>query len=163
MTCLLDASSSFRLTNSALVEYGPVIGINNNYNVFNDKNSKGTWTLKVYDKNFGYTGILFSWGLHIEGEHINTGILSQSINSTSIVYPNPSRKGQLVQLNIQEVENSAVNIQLYDMQGRLIHSVNMLLNGKSIEMQLPEHLTSGQYLIKILGTDQNVSALLMIE
>ncbi len=163
MTCLLDASSSFRLTNSALVEYGPAIGIDNNYNVFNDKNSKGTWTLKVYDKNFGYTGILFSWGLHIEGEDINTGILSQSINSTSIVYPNPSRKGQLVQLNIQEVENSAVNIQLYDMQGRLIHSDNLLSNGKSVEMQLPEHLTSGQYLIKILGTDQNVSALLMVE
>lgn len=163
MTCLLDASSSFRLYDNTLVEYGPAMGFDNNYNIFDNKNSKGTWTLKVYDKNFGYTGILFSWGIHIEGEDINTGMMSQSLKQFAEVYPNPARKGQFVQLQVQEAENRAIDIQLYDMQGRLICMVNTISNGKTVEMQLPEQMSSGQYLIRIHGTEQNVSALLLVE
>jgi subtilisin-like proprotein convertase family protein len=163
MTCLLDASSSFRLNDSKLVEYGPAIGLDNNFDIFNDKNSKGTWTLKVYDKNFGYTGILFSWGIYIEGEDINTGLLSHSVNQITEIYPNPARIGQIVQIHVQEPENSAMSIQIFDMQGRLIYQVNTMSNGKTVEVQLPDRLSNGQYLIRILGTKQNASVLLLVE
>lgn len=163
MTCLLDASSSFRLYDNTLVEYGPAMGFDNNYNIFDNKNSKGTWTLKVYDKNFGYTGILFSWGIHIEGEDINTGLMSHSLNQSVEVYPNPARKGQFVQLQVHEAENSEIDIEIYDMQGRLICMVNTISKGKTVELQLPEQLSSGQYLFRIHGVEGNVSALLLVE
>lgn len=162
MTCLLDASSSFRLYDNKLVEYGPAMGFDDNYSIFNNKNSKGTWTLKVYDKNFGFTGILFSWGIHIEGEDI-TGLNSNVFDKTLALYPNPAQKGQIVQVNVQNAENSLLNIQIYDMQGRLMHSENTMSNGKTLEVQLPDQLSSGQYLIKISGSEQNVSALILVE
>ena len=163
MTCLLDASSSYRLSNSNLVEYGPAIGLDNNYNIFNDKNSKGKWTLKVYDKNFGYTGILFSWGLHIEGEAINSGIIKQSGINTASAYPNPIGKGQSIQLPIQEVQNSVAHIELFDMQGRLIHMTNTIANGNLVTMQLPDKLLSGQYLIRLQGPTQTISTIVIVE
>lgn len=162
MTGLLDASNSFRLYDNNLVEYGPAIGFDDNYSIFNNKNSKGTWTLKVYDKNFGFTGILFSWGIHIEGEDI-TGLNANVFDKALDLYPNPAQKGQIVQVNVQNTENSLLNIQIYDMQGRLMHSENTMSNGKTLEVQLPEQLSSGQYLIKISGTEQNVSALIIVE
>ena len=163
MTCLLDANSSFRLSNSNLVEYSPAIGLDNNYGILNNKNSKGTWTIKVYDQNFGYTGILFSWGLYIEGEAIQSGIMKQSRNNVPEVYPNPIGKGQSIHLPIHEVQNSAIITELYDMQGRLILKTNMIANENIVTMPFPEQLLSGQYLIRLQGPTQTISRLVIVE
>ncbi len=67
-------------------------------------------------------------------------------HSLFVVYPNPTENtAQLFFPNMKT--GQAVDLSVYDISGKLIHTNNVKLHAQEQKIQLPEHLTPGAYFI----------------
>ncbi|MEO9513321.1 MAG: T9SS type A sorting domain-containing protein [Flavobacteriaceae bacterium] len=75
-----------------------------------------------------------------------------------LVYPNPFESGVVVNLN--DAVSDAIDVYLFDMQGRLIHSRNYDENQNPLVIPL-DNLSQGAYFLKVQsGQQQQVKQLL---
>ena len=81
--------------------------------------------------------------------YTTTGIGETGINLSVSVYPNPVTN--YLNLKIENFELSALNFQLFDMQGRLLQSKNITDNETQIDMG---NYVSSAYSIRIINQNQ---------
>jgi Secretion system C-terminal sorting domain len=85
-----------------------------------------------------------------DGKFMYSAILLVKISryKNIIVYPNPAKRGQYLQINLQ---NSIANkIEIVNIAGQIIYSNSSKLTG-SISIPLPGALPTGQYILRVIS------------
>lgn len=116
---------------------------------FYDNIAEGDWTLKIGDHGPSDVGTLNNWSLELCFEEIE--LSNESINSIDFeVYPNPAQS-QLY-LNIISKFNNGFNVDLYDVNGRIVLSEQSKNNSnQNIDVS---QFKRGLYFIKITQNNQ---------
>ena len=99
-----------------------------------------------------YNGIASDFALARYISGLNVGIVDLSLaNSAPLIYPNPINHHATLEYTLQNAE--VISIQLLDMQGRTVQTFIagqvQAAGAHRLTIDLPEALTSGQYLIAI--------------
>ena len=114
-----------------------------------DNIAEGDWTLKIGDHGPGDVGTLNNWSLELCFEEIE--LSNTSINSIDFeVYPNPAQS-QLY-LNMISKFNNGFNVDLYDVNGRIVLS-EQSTNNSSQNIDVSQ-FKRGLYFIKITQNNQ---------
>ncbi|TKS55873.1 zinc-dependent metalloprotease [Mesohalobacter halotolerans] len=110
---------------------------------FEGTETDGTWTLRVTDFFIGNTGTIEYWALDIcSATTLDNQIFEQDFFS---VYPNPATDV----LNIDFVDSSNANIQLIDLNGRLIRQTSKNNNNNTFSLGVSD-LNTGIYFVKVI-------------
>jgi hypothetical protein len=97
----------------------------------------------------------------VEEELSKTENPSEMISETKAnklsVYPNPATNGQ-VNLSFNNYESGRYDLQLLDLNGKVIQSQNVRINSKvqTQEIRLPSLLAKGNYIIKVIAENGKV-------
>jgi len=78
-------------------------------------------------------------------------------NSKIMIYPNPVTNG-LVKLSFQDQPVGRYQVQFMDISGRVLSTKNVNINSnlQIEEFRLPEFMTAGNYLVKVIGESNKV-------
>ena len=88
----------------------------------------------------------------------SVGIEVTEINLELITYPNPTNNA--LTLNIGNYNNEVLTYQLYDMQGKLLDSKQVVNNNTTIGMQ---NLPTSTYLLNVLGNNALIKTFRIIK
>ena len=88
----------------------------------------------------------------------SVGIEVTEINLELITYPNPTNNA--LTLNIGNYNNEKLTYQLYDMQGKLLDSKQVVNNNTTIGMQ---NLPTSTYLLNVLGNNALIKTFRIIK
>ncbi|MFO7703009.1 MAG: M12 family metallo-peptidase [Psychroflexus maritimus] len=125
----------------------PLSGIfspsNGQLSTYEGGGSLGTWTLEIQDFWNQDTGTLNSWYLEMCGENLS---INEEVTSEFSVYPNPSNGTFNLRFSSGLDQNAKGRI--YDINGRLIQTIDLGNQTSSTEVQL-ENASSGIYLVEI--------------
>ena len=102
---------------------------------------------------FQFTGENHSNYLYIDNFRID-GVLGLDDSNVGIVelFPNPVQKGGILHFT-NATESSGIALQILDLQGKVIFEKQSVL---ASEIQLPEIISAGMYLVKINNTTQRL-------
>lgn len=80
------------------------------------------------------------------------------LQSSLAVYPNPVSNG-LIKLSFANQPTGKYQIQLFDITGKMISAKEVTINNKVQveEFRLPDLIAKGNYLVKVIGENNNVS------
>lgn len=112
----------------------------------------GAWILKIYDKSPADSGMLESWSLKLESDHVvgvqNAGLIPSEF-ALSQNYPNPFNPATTI--NFQLPMNSMVSLKVYDVLGREVTTlVNDVMIAGSYSMPFDaSRFASGVYFYRI--------------
>ena len=106
--------------------------------------TQGDWTLGFADFNNGDTGTLNSW--EIEICTTNLSVEDNSLNDFAIS-PNPNNG--IFNLTFEQPISDDSKISIYNLQGRLIESLDFKPNSPNRRVELQNQYQSGLYLIEI--------------
>ncbi len=127
---------------------------------FTGSDPAGIWILKIYDKSPADSGMLESWSLKLESDHVvgvpNNGLLPSEF-ALSQNYPNPFNPATTI--NFQLPMNSMVSLKVYDVIGReVVTLVNDVMNAGSYVMPFnASRFASGVYFYRIDAAATNSS------
>jgi len=78
-------------------------------------------------------------------------------NNKIMIYPNPVTNG-LVRLSFQDQPQGRYQVQFMDISGKVLSAKNVIINsGLQVEeFRLPEFMTAGNYLVKVIGESNKV-------
>ncbi len=121
---IFDDEADSTLLSSRYTAFGPVIKPKEKINpVVSGTNSAGTWTLLIKDVGAaGDVGILYNWGLQINGAALlrptgeETGNNSPNKISLSQNFPNPFNPSTEISFSL--AKDTKVNITVYDLLGK---------------------------------------------
>jgi len=91
-------------------------------------------------------------------EMINAGIENKALNMSISVYPNPSSDFVVIEAK-EEMNNDFLEVELYDMAGKMIHQT-AYSNGMLLSMT-DLNLDKGNYILKIVGSYLSYSKILV--
>ena len=152
-----QADSSF--VNGRYTSFMPRIKPEQNFNsIFGGDNPQGIWRLKVNDDASGDTGMVYAWGIQLNGE-VLVGVEDPENNTIPNKfelqqnYPNPFNPSTAIKFSIPK--NLNVNLKVYDLAGREVASlINKELNAGSYEYLFDgSKLSSGVYFYKLTAGD----------
>lgn len=112
---------------------------------FNGQNPQGTWTFRVYDTFTGDNGTLNSWSIEICTQQVTLLTESFGLDSFNLA-PNPNNGVFNVNFNAFD---KAVDISVYDMQGRSVYQHSYVANGAFSETVDLGTVQSGVYLVTV--------------
>src|SRR5690606_5073177 len=148
-----QADSSF--VNGRYTSFMPRIKPEQNFNsIFGGDNPQGIWRLKVNDDASGDTGMVYAWGIQLNGE-VLVGVEDPENNTIPNKfelqqnYPNPFNPSTAIKFSIPK--NLNVHLKVYDLAGREVASlINKELNAGSYEYLFDgSKLSSGVYFYKL--------------
>lgn len=130
----------------------------NHFNWFTLKNSRGYLLVNtVLDiDNFPDTTTNLEL-MQLDNEGVLVGIntiFNKNIGRLN-TYPNPAQSNGQVNLSWSGIDNQNWQLQLYDNQGRMVHSTNISQAKKEVQLQLPE-LPKGNYILRATGSNKQV-------
>ncbi|HLT23574.1 MAG TPA: T9SS type A sorting domain-containing protein, partial [Ignavibacteria bacterium] len=145
--------------NGRYTSFMPRIKAEQNLNsIFGGDNPQGIWRLKVNDDANGDTGMVYAWGIQLNGE-VLVGVEDPQNNSIPNKfelqqnYPNPFNPSTAIKFSIPK--NLNVNLKVYDLAGREVASlINKELSAGSYEYLFDgSKLSSGVYFYKLTAGD----------
>lgn len=116
----------------------------------NGQNSQGLWTLTVVDGVNNNGGNLNSWSLDLCSVQSPMGV-EDNLSSSFKVFPNPSNGSFTIQSD--RLNSDKVNVQVYDIQGRVIFDNSFNGNGKLNENIKLNNAQAGVYLLSVTNGD----------
>jgi len=141
---------------SAVVCGTPTVGAfspSNPLSALNGELQEGSWTIGAIDTADGDSGAINSWSIEICTAEYTSLAIDDFAFETFRVYPNPSEG--VFNLSLQSNNDAKLQVQLFDMRGRLVQNdsfnqsdaiINTTLDYNSIEV--------GIYLLKVSKGDQ---------
>ena len=148
---------TFKDGNPAIVCAQPTVG---NYspstplNVFTDLNSSGNWSISLNDNATDDTGVLNDWSIEICTTVTTVLNVEEEIFEGFKIFPNPSNGTINISLLTDQVEE--VNIDLYDMTGRLIRSQKFARISQNFNEQFNYGTISGGIYILRISQGNNI-------
>ena len=112
----------------------------------------------VYTTNTGTNGSVAQGVQQPYEISIAAGIEVTEINLELITYPNPTNNA--LTLNIGNYNNEVLTYQLYDMQGKLLDSKQVVNNNTTIGIQ---NLPTSTYLLNVLGNNALIKTFRIIK
>jgi len=106
----------------------------------------------VYSSSAGTNGSVVQGVQQAYVISVFTGVENKSIELSYKIYPNPVTDN--LNLKLMNFEKSAYSYQLFDLNGKILESKNIVSEETSISMQA---LTSGNYLLKIVETQKGTA------
>ncbi|MCF6295718.1 MAG: proprotein convertase P-domain-containing protein, partial [Flavobacteriaceae bacterium] len=129
----------------ALLTYKPVSPLS----AFNGETSNGVWTLEITDGGPADVGTVNGWTLEICEYIQGTLDLNEFELGNLSVWPNPANETINIKLN-NNVSNSDVHVNLYDIQGRTIQSISYKTNSNTFTKTINlNNVENGIYLLEI--------------
>lgn len=129
---------------------------------FNGLNMQGDWTLSVTDNATLDSGTLDNWTLTICSDDL---LSSQefSLNNTSFDVVHISNKLYLVQMNNTEIQGK-VNLEVYNMEGKLLLSRRLENNGGSFSYDLDmSYAAPGVYIVRMNNKKVNATKRIIVK
>jgi len=157
ITTVFDDNSTDTLINGRYIDFSPSVKPFSPLNqVFDGKNSQGTWRLKIVDLNNGSTGYLYGWGLQVTtATGIKDNKLSPNKFDLAQNYPNPFNPSTEINYSIPKA--GIVKLIVYNSLGQKLtelinkyqqageHKINF--NGKDLASGIYfYHLQSGSFI-----------------
>jgi len=119
----------------------------NALSAFNGQESKGNWTLSVYDQWTGGTGTLNSWSIEICGSPV-LGIEDAKIANSFALWPNPN-KGEF-NISFSTTNNATIALTAYDIRGRKVTEQRFENNSTVFNQTVNfNSLAKGVYILKV--------------
>jgi len=129
----------------ALHTYKPVSPLS----AFNGETSNGVWTLEITDDGPEDVGTVNGWALEICEYIQGTLNLNEFELGNLLVWPNPTSETINIKLS-NNVSNSDVHVNLYDIQGRTIQRLTYKTNSNTFIISINlNKVESGIYLLEI--------------
>lgn len=91
-----------------------------------------------------------------------TGIATTNSNSEINLFPNPAKKGGIINLSFEDFVSSAT-IEIVDVTGKRVYLSNHEVNGNSVSFLLPENLAEGSYQLMIKTDTRSKNFRLLIK
>jgi hypothetical protein len=87
---------------------------------------------------------------------VETGINDYNVNASMTVYPNPTKDVVNVQLTINNEREEDIDIQLFDMVGRLLYVVDTHESLQPTQIDL-SHYAQGVYYVKVVSNGKTIA------
>jgi subtilisin-like proprotein convertase family protein len=143
-TGIIDNQKINIISNTKFIDLAPRVGSYNSFSKFNGKNSSGVWKLKITDLTNGNTGLLYSWGLQINGNPYINNVNNITESNEAIAYPNPILN-RIFQIKLPTNSTINGNVSILNYQGKTICSANAINN----LITLPNSISSGNYIVLV--------------
>ncbi len=135
--------------------------INDLLSIFNDENISGDWTIRLGDGQPQDTGKLNSWFIEL-CETTQTPIDEVNEIGTFKIFPNPSNGELNIDLTSPDTINSLIEVEVFDIRGRLIHKRSFLPKSQFNET-LTLDIKSGLYILSVSNGFQKFKKKIMIK
>lgn len=119
--------------------------------------TQGDWTLEILDYWSLETGTLDLWEIEICSSTFST---EDNVLDSLVIFPNPNRGSFVVNLKQPLSQNSRLSI--YDLQGRVIENIDIVLNSLTLEIDLKKQYQNGIYFLEILDQGKKTVQKLII-
>ena len=113
---------------------------------WNGENASGNWVLGLGDGGAGDIGNLNSWSIEVCYDNITPLSISEFDLADFKVFPNPNKGEFTIKLHSN---SSKINIDVYDLRGRVIYKNNYANSGDFNEKINLNHIQSGVYILKV--------------
>lgn len=152
---IFDDQADSNLSNGTYTAFMPRIKPEQNLNsMFSGDNPQGIWRLRVNDDAGGDTGIVYAWGIQLNGEVLVGVENPQNVSIPNKFeleqnYPNPFNPSTAIKFSIPK--SLFVQLKVYDLAGREVAMLlNKDLNAGSYEFLFDgSNLSSGVYFYKL--------------
>lgn len=152
---LFDDQADSSLASGRYTSFAPRIKPEQSFNtIFGNDNPYGNWILRINDDGEGDVGMLYAWGIQLNGETLvgvedpkNNSIPSKFILKQN--YPNPFNPSTAIKFSIPV--KLTVKLRVYDITGREVATlVNKELTSGAYEFLFDgSQLSSGVYFYKL--------------
>lgn len=156
-----NMQATFKDNTQNIVCNSPTTGTfnpNESFSAFLNKPKAGIWKLHITDFYNSDTGIVSSWGIDFGCSTLANNTFT---NNKFSVYPNPNN-GQFFIKN-EFLSAEPVDLQLYDMSGRLIYQKTMLMQENNISEINLNNLATGAYLLMVSNSENKESHQIVIQ
>jgi len=109
------------------------------------------WEVRPY--NDAYTDTDLVNGFFTTGSEINTSVTESELIQNVVVFPNPGRTGQDINVSLSMEESNDVTISLIDMTGRVVTTKTQNLNQGENNVSINAVTESGIYFLKLDSVD----------
>lgn len=91
-----------------------------------------------------------------------TAVSIQNITSEINLFPNPVKRGGMINLSFEDVVSSA-SIEIIDINGKQVYQSNHEVSGNSLSFLLPENIAEGSYQVILKADSQSKNFRLLIK